>query len=85
MERVMPGLRSADLGALQRVLVEACRRISADGDPVSYVRSTFVPSQGRWLAVFRASSAAAVVRVSELAQVPGLRIDPVVELSDSCH
>lgn len=80
----MPGLRSSDLAALQRVVEQACRRVSDEGEPVSCLRSTFVPSQGRWLALFRASGAGAVERVNELAQLPGLRIEAVTEMSGAC-
>jgi hypothetical protein len=81
VERVMPGLQSRDLPALQRVLEEACRRVSGDSQFVRYLRSTFVPSQGRWIAMFHASGVDAVERVNELAQIPGLRIEPVTEMS----
>jgi hypothetical protein len=81
--RQLPGLTSADLHALRRALTEAARRATADGEPLGYVRTIYVPSRGQCLCVFHAESAAAVVRVNEIAQAPFTHIDEAIDGSSA--
>jgi hypothetical protein len=77
--RQLPGLTSADLHAMHRALTEAVRRASSEGEPLRYVRSTYVPSRGQCLCVFHAEMAEAVLRVNEIAQVPFTSIDEAID------
>jgi hypothetical protein len=81
VDRRLPALTSTNLGALQRALVEAVRRLTADGEQLHYVRSVYVPSRGQCLCVFHAESSQAVARANEIAQVPFLSIDEAVDVS----
>jgi hypothetical protein len=79
-ERRMPGLTESDLAAVERALVEASRRVSSEGTPVRYLRSSYVPVEQRWLGLFVSTSPEAVNRVFGIAQVPD---GPVVEVADT--
>jgi hypothetical protein len=81
VDRRLPALTSTNLHALQRALLEAVRRLTADGEQVHYVRSIYVPSRGQCLCVFHAESSHAVARTNEIAQVPFARIDEAVDVS----
>jgi len=81
VHRHLPGLTSAHLAAVQRALAEAVRRVGADGEPVRYVRSTYVPSRGQCVCVFHAETADAIARANEIAQVPFTSIDEALDIS----
>lgn len=80
----MPGLSPVGLPVLQQALVEASRRVTLEGAKVRFVGSVLVGWEGRWLGLFHASSADAVRRVSELAQLPGQQVDEAREVWSTC-
>ena len=67
--------------AVQRALTEAVRRVSAEGQPVRYLRSTYVPSRSQCVCVFRADTIDAVTRANEIAQVPFTSVDEAIDVS----
>jgi hypothetical protein len=71
----------ADLQAAQRAIDEAGRRLSAEGERVRCLHSTYVPTQRRWLCVFSAVSADAIRKTHEIAQLPVPRILEALDLS----
>jgi len=75
----MSGLTQADLEAVARALIEASRRVSGEGTPVRYLRSSYVAAEHRWLGLFVGSSSEAVNRVFGIAQVPD---GSVIEVAD---
>jgi hypothetical protein len=75
----MPGLTDADLRAVERALLEASRRVSGEGTPVRYLRSSYVAAEQRWLGLFVSTSPETVNRVFGIAQVPD---GSVIELAD---
>jgi hypothetical protein len=77
---VLPEVNLADLEAAQHALEEAGRRLAAEGRPVSCLRSTYVPSQHRWLCLFEADTADAVRETHEIAQIPVLHVEEAVDL-----
>ncbi len=80
VERNLSGLAIRDLLALQRVLAESARRLSDAGEPVRYIRSTFLPRRSRCYCVFEAASTELVRKTNETAQIPFLAIDEAIEL-----
>lgn len=82
---ILSATSMADVQAAHRALEEASRRLAADGECVRCLRSTYVPAQRRWLCVFAASSADAVRRTHEIAQIPASRIDEAIDLPFSDH
>jgi hypothetical protein len=82
VERRLQGLSPEHLAALHRALAESARRLSADEDSVSYLRSMFAPNRARCLCVFQATSGDLVRRVNEVAQVPFESIDEAINFED---
>ena len=79
VDRTVPGMTEELLGEVQRLLHEAARRVSSAGEPVRYLRCTYIPEEDRCLCLFEADNAAAVRRANETAQVPFRRISAVIE------
>jgi hypothetical protein len=82
---VLPTVSVDDLHAAQQALEEATRRLSADGEPIECLRSTYVPSQRRWLCLFAAGNADAVRKSHEIAQIPVHHVDEVIDLPVGRH
>jgi hypothetical protein len=80
VHRYLPGLTPEQLGTLQKALTEAARRVSAEGQPVRYLRTIYVPARGHCVCVLAASNAEAVARAVELAQLPFAAIDEALEV-----
>lgn len=79
----LPPAKLVDLRAAQRAIDEAGRRLTADGERVRCVHSTYVPAQRRWLCVFSAESEDAIRKTHEIAQLPVPRIVEALDLSEA--
>jgi hypothetical protein len=79
VDRTVPGMTEELLGEVHRLLHEATRRVSSAGQPVRYLRCTYLPEEDRCLCLFEADSPAAVRRANETAQVPFRRISAAIE------
>ena len=79
VERSLPGIAMADLAAAQQAAIATSRQFSADGTPVRYLRSTFVPGSGACMCLFEANDAESVRQVNETARIP---FDRIVEAMD---
>ncbi|MGH3519036.1 MAG: nickel-binding protein [Haloechinothrix sp.] len=77
---VLPAVSLEDLRAAQRALEEAGRRLTAEGEPVRCLRSTYVPAAHRWLCLFAAPNEDAVRKTHEIAQIPAARIQEAIDL-----
>lgn len=66
---------------MQRAAIEMSARFTAEGKPVTYIRSTFVPSESRVMSLFEASQATLVRDGSEMAHIPFTRIVEAVDLT----
>lgn len=80
VERHVPGVTMAQLTAIRRAARTACATFAADGKPVRYLRSTFVPGESRCLCLFEAPDAERVQAVNDAAQIPYNRILMVLDL-----
>ena len=78
-ECYMQRSRFADIGAVERMVTAAAESVSAAGDPITHVRSTFVEADEICFHVFDADSIDAVWRTSQAAGVKPLRIVTAVE------
>lgn len=81
VERDLTGITMPQLAGAQEAAIATSRRFSADGTPVRYVRSTFVPGEARCMCLFDASSAEDVKKVNEAANLPFTRIVEALDLT----
>ncbi len=81
VERSLKGIAMNDLAAAQQAAIATAQRFSADGTPVRYIRSTFVPESGACMCLFEAGAADAVKRVNEAAKLPYDRVTEALDLT----
>lgn len=79
VERSLKGITMEQLGAAQKAAIAKAGEMTKAGQPVSYVRTTFVPSEGCCMCLFEAGSAADVEKLNRDAGIP---FDRVVEALD---
>lgn len=81
VERDLAGITAEGLAAVQRAARLTSRRSSERGVPVRYLRSTFLPDEGRCLCLFEASDPVSVREVNEAARLPFTRIVEAFDLA----
>lgn len=81
VDRDLPGITMEQLAAAQRAAIETSQRFTAEGQPVRYLRSMFVPGESRLMCLFEAPDAARVRAVNERAQLPFTRIVEALDLT----
>ncbi len=81
VERDLKGITMPQLAGAQQAAINTSRRFTADGTPVRYIRSTFVPGEARCMCLFDAASAEDVKKVNEAAQLPFVRIIEALDLT----
>lgn len=79
VERSLKGIGLDDLGGAQRAAIGKAKEMTEAGTPVTYIRSTFAPGDGRCMCLFEADSDGDVRRLNDEA---GLPYDRVVEALD---
>ncbi len=81
VERTLTGIPMDALAAAQRRAIDTAARMSRDGKRISYVRSAFVPADGRCMCLFEANSEADVKRLNDEAGLPYHRIVAAMDLT----
>lgn len=81
VERSLKGIAMNDLAAAQQAAIATSQQFSANGTPVRYIRTTFVPGTGACMCLFEAGDAKAVRRVNETAKIPFDRITEALDLT----
>ena len=81
VERSLKGIPMTDLAKAQQAAIATSKEFTADGMPVRYIRSTFVPSTGACMCLFEAKDAAQVKQVNERAGIPFDRITEALDLT----
>jgi hypothetical protein len=81
VERDLTGITMPQLAGAQQAAITTARRFTADGTPVRYIRSTFVPGEARCMCLFDAANAEDVRKVNESAQLPFTRIVEALDLT----
>lgn len=81
VDRDLPGVTMEQLAAAQKAAIEAGKKLTAEGKPVRYIRSTFVPGEAHCMCLFEAPNAALVREVNETAKIPFTRIVEAVDLT----
>jgi hypothetical protein len=80
-DRDLPGITLDQLSAAQRAAIETSERFTAEGKPVRYIRSLFVPGEAHCLCLFEAPNAELVEEVNRAAQIPFTRVTEAMDLS----
>ena len=81
VDRDLPGITLDQLAAAQRAAIETSKEFTANGKPVRYIRSTFVPGESHCMCLFEAPSPELVKEVQEAAQIPFTRVSEAVDLT----
>lgn len=81
VERDLAGITMSGLAGAQKAAIATAQRFTADGTPVRYIRSTFVPGESRCMCLFDAQSAGDVEKVNTAAQLPFTRIVEALDLT----
>ena len=81
VERSLKGMAMNDLAAAQKAAIATSKQSTAEGTPVRYIRSTFVPDSGTCMCLFEANNAEAVKRVNEKAKLPFNRVVEALDLT----
>ena len=80
-ERDLKGISMKDLAAAQQAAIAKAKAMSASGTPISYIRSTFAPADGRCMCLFEANSAQAVEQLNREAGIPFNRVVEALDLT----
>ena len=81
VERELQGITSEGLAGAQKAAMAGAQKSTADGTPVRYIRSTFVPGEARCMCLFEAKTPDAVRDVNESAGLPFTRIVEAMDLT----
>jgi muconolactone delta-isomerase len=81
VERDLPGIEMEQLAAAQKAAIQAGRELTAQGRPVRYIRSTFIPGEHKCMCLFEAPNAENVKAANERARVPFTRIVEAMDLT----
>lgn len=81
VEREFGGITIEYLARAQRSAIATSRRFSEAGTPVRYLRSTFLPADGRCFCLFEAHDPVSVREVNEAAGLPFSRIVEALDLA----
>lgn len=80
VERSLKGIPMEALAAAQKRAIDTAADMSKDGAKVSYIRSAFVPEDGRCMCMFEAENAEQVKTLNQKAEIPFNTVTPVLDL-----
>jgi hypothetical protein len=83
VERDLPGVTMEELAECQKKAIQMGKEMTAEGQEVRYIRSTFVPGDNKCMCLFEAPSADNVRAANERASIPFSRIVAAEDLSPS--
>ena len=81
VERNLKGISMEDLAGAQKAAIATAGKMSAEGDRIAYIRSTFAPEDGRCMCLFEAGSADEVTRLNDEAGLPYRRVVEALDLT----
>lgn len=82
VERHLPGITMDSLQAAGLRAKSCSAEMTDEGTPVRWVRSVFAPDSERCFCTFEAPDQEAVADVNRRANIPYLKITPVLEMGD---
>lgn len=80
-ERSLPGITLDGLAGAQRKAIDQAATMRENGVDVRYLRSLFVPDDGRCLCLFEAASPDVVTRLNDDAGIPYRQVTEVLDLA----
>ena len=81
VDRELPGIEMEQLAAAQKAAIETSNKFTAEGKPVRYIRTTFVPGEAHCICLFEAGNADHVREVNETANISFTRIVEALDLT----
>ncbi len=81
VERNLTGLTMDQLAGAQKAAIETSDKFTAEGKPVRYIRSTFVPGDARCMCLFESGSQELVRDVNVAANLPFKSIVEALDLT----
>jgi len=80
VERSLKGISMDQLAAAQQRAIRTAADMTADGTPVRYLRSTFVPDSGRCMCLFESGDRETVEALNRKAEIPFDTVTPALDL-----
>lgn len=81
VERDLKGISMEDLAGAQKAAISKAEEMTEGGTDVKYIRSTFVPEDGRCMCLFEAGSETEVRRLIDEAGLPYDRVGEALDLT----
>jgi hypothetical protein len=81
VDRSLPGITMDQLAAAQKAAIDTAKQFTAEGKPVRYIRSTFVPGESHCMCLFEAGSPEAVKELNDKAKIPYTRVVEAADLT----
>ncbi len=81
VERELPGITMEQLASAQKRAIQMGHQLTAEGREVRYIRSMFVPAEGRCMCLFEAPNPENVREANERAEIPFSRIVQAEDLT----
>ncbi len=81
VDRELPGIQMEQLAAAQKAAIDTSNQFTAEGKPVRYIRTTFVPGEAHCMCLFEAGDAELVKQVNDQAQIPYTRVIEALDLT----
>lgn len=81
VERDLKGISAEDLAGAQKAAIAMAAEMTTKGEKISYIRSTFVPGDGRCMCLFEGKDAAGVRQLNDLAGLPYTRVVEAMDLA----
>ena len=81
VERDLKGISMDDLAGAQSAAIQTASDMQAQGESISYIRSTFAPEDGRCMCLFDGESADQVKRLNDTAGLPYTKVVAALDLT----
>ncbi|HEV8384493.1 MAG TPA: DUF4242 domain-containing protein [Candidatus Acidoferrales bacterium] len=81
VDRNLPGITKEQLAGAQKAAIETSKKFTAEGKPVRYIRSMFLPEEAHCMCLFEAQNPEHVKQVNEEAKLPFTRIVKAEDLT----
>lgn len=81
VERSLKGIPLDQLAQAQQSAIRTAAQMSEQGEPIRYIRSTFVPETGQCLCLFSATDAQRVEELNRKAHIPFDRVVGAMDLT----